>query len=200
MRPGFKGTIQRLDRDRYNIFGEVAVINSTTVEITELPTRVWTQCYKESVMETLLHGSEKSPSLINDYKEYHTDATVKFVVSMSESNLEKAEAEGLHKVFKLQTQHSISSMVLYDANGCLRSYSSVEDIMKEFFTLRLSYYVKRKDYLAGVLQAESKKLSNQARFICEKCDGVLIVENKKVIQLTNQREIGLSYRCVQFLG
>lgn len=40
-------------------------------------------------------------------------------------------------------------------------------------------YVKRKDYLSGILQAEAAKLSNQARFICEKCDGSLIIENKK---------------------
>lgn len=40
-------------------------------------------------------------------------------------------------------------------------------------------YHKRKDYLEGVLQAEAAKLSNQARFIVEKCDGTLVIENKK---------------------
>jgi len=46
-----------------------------------------------------------------DYKEYHTDTTVKFVIQMSKEALRKAEAEGLHKVFKLQTLLSINSMV-----------------------------------------------------------------------------------------
>lgn len=40
-------------------------------------------------------------------------------------------------------------------------------------------YHKRKDYLEGILKAESAKLSNQARFILEKCDGTLVIENKK---------------------
>jgi DNA topoisomerase-2 len=40
-------------------------------------------------------------------------------------------------------------------------------------------YQKRKDYLEGILEAEAKKLSNQARFIMEKCNQTLIVENKK---------------------
>lgn len=40
-------------------------------------------------------------------------------------------------------------------------------------------YHKRKAYLEGILQAEASKLSNQARFILEKCDGNLIIENKK---------------------
>jgi len=177
---GFKGTIEEIDRQRYSISGEVAVISNHEIEITELPIRVWTQNYKESVMESLLHGSEKTPALINDYKEYHTDTTVRFVVSMSEANLAKAEAEGLHRHFKLQSSYTTTSMVLYDSNGCLKMYATVEEILREFFTLRLTFYGKRKDYLSGVLQAESRRLTNQARFICEKCDGVLIVENKKV--------------------
>lgn len=40
-------------------------------------------------------------------------------------------------------------------------------------------YQKRKDFLEGMLKAEAAKLSNQARFIKEKCDRVLVVENKK---------------------
>lgn len=40
-------------------------------------------------------------------------------------------------------------------------------------------YQKRKDFLEGMLQAEAKKLSNQARFINEKCNMTLTVENKK---------------------
>lgn len=177
---GFRGTIEPVDRQRYYVSGEVAILSHTEVEITELPVRVWTQAYKESVMESLLHGSEKIPAMITDYKEYHTDQTVKFVVQMSEDKLVHAENEGLHKVFKLQGTLTLTSMVLYDANGCLRTYENVEDILREFFTLRLSYYGKRKDYLAGALKAESLRLSNQARFILEKCDGSLVVENKKV--------------------
>ena len=51
--------------------------------------------------------------------------------------------------------------------------------MREFYTLRLEYYDKRKRYMEGSLGAEAAKLSNQARFILEKCDGTVKVENKK---------------------
>ena len=180
-----------MDRHRYSISGEMAVLSHTELEITELPLRVWTQVYKEQTMETLLHGSEKIPPLITDFKEYHTDTTVRFLVTLAEDKMLQAENEGLHKVFKLQSTHTLTSMVLYDSKGCLRTYDCVEDILKEFFTVRLEFYGKRKDYLAGVLQAESKRLSNQARFICEKCDNVLIVENKKVKLFTILRIIRL---------
>ena len=45
--------------------------------------------------------------------------------------------------------------------------------------MRLKYYAKRKEFLEGQLQAEADKLTNQARFIVEKCDKGLVVENKK---------------------
>ncbi|PNF31622.1 hypothetical protein B7P43_G17195 [Cryptotermes secundus] len=91
-----------------------------------------------------------------------------------------AEAEGLHKFFKLQTTVSLSSMCVFDENCCMRKFESVELIMKEFFKVRLAYYEKRKKYHEGMLQAESRRLSNQARFIIEKCDGTLVIENKKM--------------------
>lgn len=43
----------------------------------------------------------------------------------------------------------------------------------------MELYHKRKEYLEGALQAEAMKISNQSRFILEKCDGSLVVENKK---------------------
>lgn len=63
------------------------------------------------MLEPMLQGTDKTPALISDYKEYHTDSTVKFVVRMSEEKLAQAEAVGLHKVFKLQSSLTCNSMV-----------------------------------------------------------------------------------------
>ena len=70
-------------------------------------------------------------------------------------------------------------MVLFDHNGVLRRFDHVNQILGEFYNLRLDYYHKRKAFLEGMLGADATKLSNQARFIIEKCDGSLVVENKK---------------------
>nr|4FM9_A Chain A, DNA topoisomerase 2-alpha [Homo sapiens] len=174
----FKGTIEELAPNQYVISGEVAILNSTTIEISELPVRTWTQTYKEQVLEPMLNGTEKTPPLITDYREYHTDTTVKFVVKMTEEKLAEAERVGLHKVFKLQTSLTCNSMVLFDHVGCLKKYDTVLDILRDFFELRLKYYGLRKEWLLGMLGAESAKLNNQARFILEKIDGKIIIENK----------------------
>lgn len=56
--------MEEVDRQRYVVHGEVADLGHGRIEITELPVRVWTQAYKEAVMEPLLMGSEKIPPLI----------------------------------------------------------------------------------------------------------------------------------------
>ncbi|XP_059205625.1 DNA topoisomerase 2-beta isoform X1 [Centropristis striata] len=174
----FKGVIHELGQNQYLVSGEVSVIDRNTIEITELPVRTWTQAYKESVLEPMLQGTDKTPALISDYKEYHTDTTVKFVVRMSEEKLAQAESVGLHKVFKLQSSLTCNSMVLFDHMGCMKRYDSVQDILREFFELRLHYYKLRKDWLLGSLGAEASKLSNQARFVLEKIEGKITIENK----------------------
>lgn len=174
---GFRGTVEQIDTQRFVVSGEAAILSGKSFEISELPIRTWTQTYKESVLETFLNGSEKVPPFISDYKEYHTDTTIRFVVNMSEENLRKSMDGGLHKTFKIQSSFSTTSMVLFDANGCLKKYETPEDILRDFFPVRLEHYVKRKAYYEGILDAEALKLENQARFILEKNDRTLLMEN-----------------------
>lgn len=72
-----------------------------------------------------------------DYKEYHTDTTVRFVVKMNQEKLREAEITGLHKFFKLSATLTTNSMVLFDHLGCLKRYPDVSVILKEFYDLRL---------------------------------------------------------------
>lgn len=60
---GFTGTIRLVEKDKYVAEGIIRKTNATTVEITELPIRSWTQTYKD-YLETLLLGTEKTPPCI----------------------------------------------------------------------------------------------------------------------------------------
>lgn len=77
----------------------------------------------------MLNGTEKVPPLITDFKEYHTDTTVRFVVKMSEEKLREAEAAGFHKVFKLQNPLTCNSMVM----GAIPPTFPQQSIMSIFF-------------------------------------------------------------------
>ena len=50
-----------------------------------------------------------SPS--SDYKEYHTDTTVRFVVYMTADKVAECERIGFHKKFKLETYLNTSNLV-----------------------------------------------------------------------------------------
>ncbi|ETN77909.1 DNA gyrase/topoisomerase IV, A subunit [Necator americanus] len=182
----FRGTIEQLDPSRYVCSGEVAVLSDDTIEITELPVKTWTQTYKETVLEPMLESSEKKSPIISDFKEYHTDTTVRFVIKVASGKLRDLEAEGLHKVFKLQTVLNTTSMVLFDAAGCLRKFNTPEEICAEFFETRKQKYIERKAFMEGMLRAQSNRLTNQARFILAKIKGEILMENKKKAAIVEQ--------------
>ncbi len=57
---------------------------------------------------------------------------------------ELEEAGELENEMWLSVPLSINNMVLFDAEGRIRKYANVDDIIKEFFSLRLRFYEKRK--------------------------------------------------------
>lgn len=177
----FKGQIIPAGNGRYVTVGNASILDGQKLEISELPIGTWTQKYKEDCLEALLHGAERIKPVISDYKEYNTDTTVRFVITFLPGEFQNLSNEdgGFHRVFKLTSSIAITSMHSFDHVNCLRKYDNTTMILKEFYTLRMEYYEKRKVYLEGMMQAEADKLSNQARFIMEKCDRTLVVENKK---------------------
>ena len=96
---------------------------------------------------------------------YHTDVTVRFEIDLSAEQATKAREIGLEKMFKMVTTISISNMNLFDSNGKIKHYTSPLDVIDDFYALRITYYSKRKDYLAEKLGSELMRLDNKVRFI-----------------------------------
>lgn len=78
------------------------------------------------------------------YDEHHVGQRIRFTVQLSGPQMAAAEAEGLDKRFKIQTTISTTNMVCFDASGKIKKYSSPEQIIEDFYGLRLEYYIKRK--------------------------------------------------------
>lgn len=177
----FTGTMEYISDGRYVHSGNIQILPDNRIEITELPVGTWTQNYKENVLEALSNGTDKVKAIISDYREYHTDTTVRFVISFATGEFERllSEEGGFHRVLKLSSSLSTNQMHAFDKNNCLRRFPDAIDFLKEYFVLRLEYYVRRKDYLVGQLTAQADKLSDQARFILEKCEKTLVIENKQ---------------------
>lgn len=181
---GFTGEVVDLGGDRYKFSGIIKETGDKEVEITELPIRTWTQDFKDKLEDII--KAEKVPSFIRDYKDYNTHSKVHFVIQLDEKNLKNAVSEGLEEKFKLSKTIATSNLVAFDPEGRITKYATVDDILKEFFTVRLKYYERRKQHQLSEFQRELEKLSNQARFVQMIIDGSLVISKKKKHVLVNE--------------
>jgi len=69
---------------------------------------------------------------------------IRFVVSLSAKDVEKAEEQGLVEFFKLTSKLTTSNMICFDFDGKIKKYRSPEEIVEDFYPQRLAYYQKRK--------------------------------------------------------
>lgn len=138
----FKGTITQVAPDRFKFSGIIKQTGDTEVEITELPIRMWTQDFKEKLVSII--KAEKVPSFIKDYDDYNTQRDVHFIIRMEEKHMKAALEEGLEEKFKLTKSIATSNLVAFDPEGRITKYATVEDIMKEFYGIRIKFYEKRK--------------------------------------------------------
>ena len=138
----FDGTIEQIAPDKFKCTGKVKQTGDNEVEITELPIRLWTQDYKDKIVDII--KAEKIPSWIKDYDDYNTKQKVNFVIRLEDKHMKSALEEGLVERFKLVKTIATSNLVAFDAQGRITKYANVEEILKAFFVVRIKYYEKRK--------------------------------------------------------
>lgn len=86
-------------------------MDETTLRVTELPVRKWTQDYKE-LLEALIKPEDKNEvPLLLDYKEHHTDANVDFVLSLNPSKAAELLSGDVYGRLKLTTKFSCGAVV-----------------------------------------------------------------------------------------
>ncbi|KAF9905433.1 DNA topoisomerase 2 [Linnemannia zychae] len=175
---GFVGTIEKEKEHRYRVSGTCRELDDTTVQITELPVKTWTTPYKEQI-DNWIAGSDKMPSWIKDYRDDGTLSRIELTVTLTEDNMRKARQEGLESKFKLTSSVTTSNMVCFDPKGRIKKYNSTEEIVQEFFDLRLQFYRRRKEYLIDVYTKQWTRLDNKVRFILMIISGELVVQNRK---------------------
>ncbi|KAH8689414.1 DNA topoisomerase II [Talaromyces proteolyticus] len=186
---GFAGEVSPLGADRYKFSGIIKETGEKEVEITELPIRTWTQDFKDRLEDII--KAEKTPSFIKDYKDYNTHTKVHFVIQMDEKHMKSAISEGLEEKFKLSKTLATTNLVAFDAEGRITKYATVMDILKEFFTIRLKFYERRKQHQLSELQKELDRFTNQARFVQMIIDGKLVIsKKKKSVLITELKEKG----------
>ena len=70
--------------------------------------------------------------------------SVHLTVTLTVEGKAAVRKEGVEKALKLTTSLATTNMVCFDVNGKIKKYASPEEIIDDFYDVRLSYYMKRK--------------------------------------------------------
>ncbi|OZJ04290.1 hypothetical protein BZG36_02570 [Bifiguratus adelaidae] len=178
---GFQGDIEEAGENKYKVTGKATIDEEDcTIEITELPVRTWTLPYKEFLEgQYESNDKEKAGGFVKDIREYHTESTVNFKIKATQKGIKEIKEQGIEKKLRLVSTLSTSNMVCFDAEARIRKYNSVDEILKEFYGIRLEYYQRRKQYLLNKLKEDFTRMDNKVRFLLMVISGELKVQNRK---------------------
>ena len=76
-------------------------------------------------------------------------------------------------------------MNLFNSDQQLNKYTTVYDIINDYYDIRYKLFIKRKKHQIDMLKKDMVKLSNKARFIQEQCvePPTLVLRKKKKIDV-----------------
>jgi len=217
----FKGTIERIvdastststtsTPAKYLIKGCYTILDDKKIRITELPVGTWTEDYKKFIEQLIEPVAKKSSDaaggsasaaaiqLVKDYNDMSTDAIVDITLTMMPNIIatyhDKVVEHGctmLEKCLGLYTTQSTTNMNMFDANEKLKKYNTPEEIVDDYYPVRIEYYQKRKAYLLDALRKELLVLSNRARYISEILDDTIDLRRKTtamMVQILKDRK------------
>lgn len=171
----FKGEIEKINDTTYISKGVYKKTGKNSIEITELPVGRWTEDYKE-----FLESEEK---YIKDFQNYSTEDVVRFKVDFKPGILENLDIE---KELRLTKQFSINNMNLFNKEGKITKYQSPLDILKDYYSVRLEYYSKRKQNLLILYKKQFDIAEARVRFIMGIIDKRIIVFKKTKVEIESQ--------------
>lgn len=169
---GFTGTIVRnQETGQVVITGKLEVVNSTTIKITEIPVGVYLDSYKDHLTKL------EDAGFIKDFEDRSTEESFEFVITCPRSTT-ALDHDELLKKFKLISRDT-ENLTLWNENGTLERFDSVEDVIERFVVWRLARYEDRRQKLIAETTEAIRWLSEKLRFILFYLSNVDAFKNKK---------------------
>ena len=188
---GFMGTTTEIEAGSYMMHGVYKIMGKDHLHVTELPIGIWWSDYKdylETLCETMDKKGKSKVPILKDWNSNCIGDKIEFDLYFEDGKLDKLmkEPEKFESKLKLSKKIATTNMHLYNHDCQLRKYGSTEDILKEYFEVRLKYYYKRKKYMIRKLKAELELLKYKVMFIKKKLSGEIKIDNKKRKDIINK--------------
>jgi DNA topoisomerase-2 len=200
----FGGLVEETDTPgSYVTRGKWQRLSDTQIKITELPVGSWVTTYKEFLESMIDTGpkvkNSKQPTkrtlVLKDVKNKTRDENndICFIVDFNSCNEldDLIKSNNLEKVLKLSKTFSTHNMYLFNENLILTKYKNANDILLDFYNIRLKFYKLRREHLVQILTRELILLKSRVRFINEYINGELNInkQNKEfIIRLLEQKK------------
>lgn len=189
----YSGPVEQVTgTNQYIMRGVYSIVNTTTVNITELPPSMTFQKY-EIHLNTL-----QDRGIIASYDDNSTNGinyTLKFARATLADLIAKGKLDQTLKMVETQTEN----LTCLNELGKLTIFEDTATVVEHFVNFRLSFYDKRKAFLINKFGEELTYLSNRAKFVKLIIDGKLKVNNvpkKEIIlylETANFDEVNGSY-------
>ncbi|KAE8675459.1 Detected protein of confused Function [Hibiscus syriacus] len=183
MKPWYKGFGGEIDEvptsnSSYIISGVIET-EETTVRITELPVGLSADMYKKT-LDSILSKEDS----FEKYECKQCNGKIIFEVIMKEKMADDVLLEKL----KLTTKVNTSNMHLFDGEGNIKKYNSIEEILAGFYRTRLDLYVKRKKAMEDALEQQISEKEIKLKFIRHIAERKIDVHRKKPHVLADLRK------------
>jgi len=122
----------------------------------------------------------REEKLITKYDDYSTAEVPRFeIYGLKNPSIRK---------LKLSKTYGMSNMVLLDDKNRPVKYNNAEAILETFYSIRLAYYQKRKDYILSNIDAQIELLNAKIKFISSVLKGIKMMQenNKLTIEEINE--------------
>ena len=186
---GFTGVTEKVSDTKFVFKGKYETLDTDKIRVTELPVGYWTEDFKILLNDLQTDKDKEGKKIvpvIKDVFENYTDTTVEFVITFSKGKLDELVSSkgdygcnGLEKLLKLYSTSSTTNMNMFNSEDKLKKYDNVEEIIDDYFDIRLEYYDDRKEFMIDVLEKEIMILSNKVKYIQEVLDGTIDLRKKK---------------------
>ena len=169
---GYAGTVERNpDTGQVVIKGVLKVVNSTTIHISEIPVGTYLDPYREFLAKL------EEAGFIKDFDDASTEEAFDFKITVPRST-SVLDHETLLQKFKLISRDT-ENLTLWNEQGNLERFESVEQIIERFTAWRVARYEDRRQKLIAETTEQIRWLNEKLRFILFYLDNVNVFKNKK---------------------
>lgn len=155
---GFKGTTV-LEGNEVVFTGVHTIVDDTTIEITELPPKVWTAPYIEWLREHLIGDGDKKFVL------KVTDCSTHDAVAIVIKTKPQLKDRDMLKELKLTQRVSLNYLNFFDEQGKLEHFKSIDDIFRAHAAARRRLYAARLTAQIRALEHDRRIAESRALFV-----------------------------------